>query len=115
MDDKNNLKDIIHAYNLGEDVKERLVTALVNKPNKEVQVEIEKYRIDRMIEEGLIKQKRPIDIRWEKILDDGIEIIKGAKFYYILAMILTFTTVIFNSANYWKYENKNLDYEKRTK
>lgn len=97
--------------------KTKLITSILNgeigAQDKETTLEIEKYRIDKMLEAGLVKDKTFTEVRKDKIIDDVMHVFKSAKFYYVLISILTFTTIIFNSSNYWKYQNKELDYQNK--
>lgn len=74
------------------------------------QLEIEKYKIDKLVENNLLEAKPNTEFRTEKLIEYGYNILKDARFYYTLLAVLIFVSVIYNSSQYWKYETKVLDY-----
>lgn len=64
--------------------------------------EVEKYKIDRMIEAGLLQDKTFDEHLKRDVIKDLVSVITNTKFHIILAMVLSFTLLLFNSSNFWK-------------
>lgn len=62
-------------------------------------LKVEKYKIDKMIESGLIKEQSAETISKNKIMDYTYELLKGGKPYFILFFLL----MLYNSSRYWAY------------
>ena len=67
--------------------------------NKEVAIATEKYKIDKMIENGLIGERSESFINKQQIIDYSYNLLKDNRFWIILAFILA----LFNSSRFWDY------------
>ena len=66
----------------------------------DMMADVEKYKIDKMIEQGLITEQSQELVSKNKMIDYVFELTKDARFWYVFIFI----TVMFNSYNYWKYQ-----------
>jgi len=104
------IKTIAESYRLNEPERKALIASIIEAPvlpkvDSDTALEVEKYRIDKLIENGLIKEQSQETISRNKIYDNFFEIIKDAKFWYFLMFI----AFMFNSNNFWKYMLKALE------
>jgi hypothetical protein len=111
---KHDMIEVIEGSSLLSSDKRALVAKVLSgemgAASDEAKVQIEQYRIDKMIEAGLVKEKTFTEARKDKIIDDVMVILKDARFYYVLISILIFTSVMFNSGHFWEYQTRKLDY-----
>ena len=63
-------------------------------------VEIEKYKIDKMIENGLIKEQNMVSEKWYQLI---LATFSERKFLFIYCATLWFIFALFNSSKYWNF------------
>ena len=102
---KKELIDLVESTSIYTSDKNEIIKAII-RPKDETKFEIEKYKIDKMIENGLIKEdtfdkhvKKDII---NKATDTISTILTSGRFYLVVISILSFTLLLFNSHNYWK-------------
>lgn len=87
----------MHEYDK-KSLFEKLLTTNINEVDA-TKFEIEKYKIDKMVESGLIKEQSQETISRNKLIEYGYKLLKDNRFWYFLAFI----TIMFNSHNFWNY------------
>ena len=97
-------KEIIEVVGKIEGISEYRRDEIIKEVSKIVaggsaQIEVEKYKIDKMIENGLMTERDQETISRNKIIDYAFEIVKNNRFWYFLMFI----AFMFNSNNFWKY------------
>lgn len=106
---------ILNDPNMDKWNKEGLVKAVLASPESHapvINLEVEKYRIDKMIESGLIKEQNFKGERWFQLV---LSTLAEKKLLWFYALMLSFIFLMFNSGNFWKYTIKELDYQYRSK
>lgn len=100
INNKDSMDSIIGEVgrNIYDDTKRNELIARLSNI-KQNDVTVEKYRIDRMIESGLIAEQNQETVSKNKMIDYAYELLKDNRFWYILV----FTALMFNSYNFWTY------------
>lgn len=104
------LKQLEHSSLVPDYRKSDIVDSIVKST---ALTEAEKYKIDKMIENGLIKEQSQETISRNKMLDYGFELAKNGKLALLIVATFAFITTIYNSGHYWKYHTTKLEMRKK--
>jgi hypothetical protein len=92
--------------------KKNLISKIVERKDDVLNVttlEVEKYKIDKMIEAGLIKQPTFDQQEKRNLLNRIIDTFQNSKARYMYIATLVFIVTLFNSSNFWKYMMEKLN------
>jgi hypothetical protein len=94
------IKSILETSAINEYNKRDLIKAIAEAPEAIApSIEVEKYRIDKMLEAGLLKAKTARELTIEKVVTTLLD----KKFAMVYIATLSFLLMLFNSSNFWKW------------
>ena len=97
------IKEITESTKLMSYEKKELLDKILSTPDSVDMLELEKYKFDKMIAAGMIKEVTESSYTKERWFQLLLGTLSDKKFMYLYAMTLWFIFMMFNSGKFWGF------------